>query len=74
MKWTAPNCIFEVDNITEHWTFSNKFDLVHLRYLVGSFSHSEWEALYRRAYDALQPGGWIEQVEVGKLLCCLCLK
>lgn len=34
-----------------------------MRLLFGSFPRAEFKALYKRAYDDLQPGGWIEQVE-----------
>ncbi|KAL5353101.1 hypothetical protein ACLOAV_001131 [Pseudogymnoascus australis] len=63
-NWVPPNCIFEVDDITQDWTWNNKFDLIHLRLLLGAFKQDEWAALYRRCYDNLQPGGWIEQVEL----------
>lgn len=63
-KWVPPNCIFEVDDILKSWTWSNKFDLVHLRLMNGSFRTAEWDKLYKRVYDNLEPGGWIEQVEV----------
>ncbi|KFY28414.1 hypothetical protein V493_02946 [Pseudogymnoascus sp. VKM F-4281 (FW-2241)] len=64
VTWVPPNCIFEVDDITQEWTWHNKFDLIHLRLLLGAFKKDEWETLYRRCYDNLQPGGWIEQVEL----------
>lgn len=68
-----------MDNITQPWTWSTKFDFVHLRHLAGGLSHREWEELYRRIYDNLQPGGWIEQVDLGAqltfllvyILCCM---
>ncbi|KFZ25220.1 hypothetical protein V502_00303 [Pseudogymnoascus sp. VKM F-4520 (FW-2644)] len=64
VTWVPPNCIFEVDDITQEWTWHNKFDLIHLRLLLGAFKPEEWATLYRRCYDNLQPGGWIEQVEL----------
>ncbi|OBT62535.1 hypothetical protein VE03_07387 [Pseudogymnoascus sp. 23342-1-I1] len=63
-NWVPPNCIFEVDDITQDWTWNNKFDLIHMRLLLGAFKREEWAQLYRRCYDNLQPGGWIEQVEL----------
>lgn len=62
--WVPPNCILEVDDVNESWTFSKQFDLVHLRLLLGAFTDEQWTALYGRAYAALAPGGWIEQVEL----------
>ncbi|OBT98479.1 hypothetical protein VE01_03534 [Pseudogymnoascus verrucosus] len=64
VTWVPPNCIFEVDDITQDWTWNNKFDLIHLRLLLGAFKQDEWAKLYRQCYDNLQPGGWIEQVEL----------
>lgn len=67
--WTAPNCIFEVDYVLDRdWSFPHKFDLVHLRHLAGGLGHHDWEVLYHHIYDNLQPGGWIEQVDVGSEL------
>ena len=33
-----------------------------MRGLYGSIRH--WDAFYKEAYDALEPGGWIEQAEI----------
>ena len=43
--------------------WNQRFDLVHMRHLLGAMSKQEWTALYKRIYDNLLPGGWIEQVE-----------
>lgn len=61
--WVAPNCILEVDDVTQRWTWAHKFDLVHLRFMMGSFTQDQWKKVYREAYKNLEPGGWIEQVE-----------
>lgn len=34
-----------------------------MRHMLGAMNKQEWAALYRRIYDNLEPGGWIEQVE-----------
>ncbi|KAJ5215109.1 hypothetical protein N7468_010788 [Penicillium chermesinum] len=65
VDWTPPNCILEVDDILEEWTWREKFDLIHMRSLLGSFDPAEWTKVYQQCYDKLQPGGWIEQMEVG---------
>lgn len=31
---------------------------------MGSFSFEEWDKLYERSYNNLQPGGWFEQSEM----------
>lgn len=61
-NFIPPNLRFEIEDCTSEWTFSpGIFDFVHMRYLVGSII--DWTALYREAYRALQPGGWLESVE-----------
>lgn len=62
-SWTPPNCIFEVDDVTKPWTWAEKFDLVHLRWMVATFDDKGWENIYRQAYENLKPGGWIEHLE-----------
>ncbi|KAJ3530706.1 hypothetical protein NM208_g9209 [Fusarium decemcellulare] len=45
------------------WTYRpESFDFVHIRALYGSIS--DWGELYRQAYQALVPGGWIENMEI----------
>lgn len=60
-----PNCALEVDDVLKPWVWTPKFDLVHLRWMLGSFTPEEWDGLYKQAYENLIPGGWIEQVEPG---------
>jgi hypothetical protein len=51
--WVPPNCIFEVDDITQEWTWRNKFDLIHFRLLLGAFKPDEWTKLYRSCYECV---------------------
>lgn len=44
-----------MDDITQEWTWHNKFDLIHLRLLLGAFKKDEWETLYRRCYECVYP-------------------
>lgn len=53
--WVPPNCILEVDDITKPWTFPFKFDLVHIRQLIGALPRSGWMKVYRRAYEYISP-------------------
>lgn len=68
--WLPANCSLEVDDVSKPWTWSQGFDLVHIRQMAGAFPIPEWERLYRQAYDSLEPGGWIEQVELDPELLC----
>ncbi|KAL7267471.1 hypothetical protein RUND412_009941 [Rhizina undulata] len=48
-NWVPPNLSFEVDDIEEIWSYKeSSFDFIHIR------------CLYRQAFKALKPGGWIE--------------
>lgn len=53
-----PNAKFVVDDFEEDWLFKQKFDVVHGRMLATTFADPV--KLFRKARDALQPGGWIE--------------
>ncbi|KAL7276562.1 hypothetical protein RUND412_000442 [Rhizina undulata] len=58
-SWVPPNVTFEVDDIEEIWPYKdNSFDFVHLRNMAGFIY--DWPKLYRQAFKALKPGGWIE--------------
>ncbi|KAK1754075.1 S-adenosyl-L-methionine-dependent methyltransferase [Echria macrotheca] len=60
--WVPPNCRFEVDDANMNWTFGDgRFNLVHIRDLVGSIRDDE--KLYAHAFCSLEPGGWIEHTE-----------
>ena len=66
--WVPPNCIFEVDNVAERWTWKERFDLIHIRQFMGALSTAQIDEFYKQAYDNLVPGGWIEQ-EIGRASC-----
>ncbi|KAI5455847.1 S-adenosyl-L-methionine-dependent methyltransferase [Mariannaea sp. PMI_226] len=54
-----PNCSFiQHDAETDDWAFSQKFDYVHLRYIVTCFNDTK--SVIQKAFDHMEPGGWIE--------------
>lgn len=58
-----PNLRFEVDDFTEPWLYRKEsFDFVYARALYGCVA--DWPALYREAMIHLQPGGYMEQLEL----------
>ncbi|KAL7276587.1 hypothetical protein RUND412_000429 [Rhizina undulata] len=58
-QWVPPNLTFEVDDIEEPWSWAdNSFDFIHIRHMAGHIVN--WPRLYRQAFKALKPGGWIE--------------
>jgi SAM-dependent methyltransferase len=60
--WVPPNCSFHIEDAQLDWTYAHaSFDFVHIRAMYGSIS--DWPKLYRQAYDALMPHGWIENFE-----------
>ncbi|KAJ5421538.1 hypothetical protein N7491_009983 [Penicillium cf. griseofulvum] len=52
------------DDILRDWTWRDPFDFIHMRLMLGAFTPDEWDRLYKQCYDALTPGGWIEQIEL----------
>ncbi|KAK2033255.1 methyltransferase domain-containing protein [Colletotrichum zoysiae] len=66
-SWVPPNLKFEIDDCTREWTFEpESFDYVHIRFLVGSIA--DWPALFKEAYRALKPGGYLESFEVSPVV------
>ncbi|OQE00175.1 hypothetical protein PENVUL_c057G01710 [Penicillium vulpinum] len=70
VTWTPPNCILEVDNIAEDWTWNEPQDLIHMRIMIGAFDNAEWDRVYQQCYDNIRPGGWIEQLEASPFIEC----
>jgi SAM-dependent methyltransferase len=58
-----PNLKFYVDDVESEWLYNpnEAFDFIHGRGMGGSISN--WDQLYRQAYEHLKPGGWIEMQE-----------
>ncbi|KAI1839103.1 hypothetical protein DTO006G1_757 [Penicillium roqueforti] len=71
ITWMPPNCILEVDNILEEWTWRDPLDLIHMRIMTGSFDHAGWDHVYTSSYRNLRPGGWIEQLEGSTCIDCI---
>ncbi|RYP39845.1 hypothetical protein DL767_001964 [Monosporascus sp. MG133] len=60
--WIPPNCKFEIDDAELPWTWpEGTFDYIHIRYLLGSIS--DWPGLFKQAFAALKPGGYVESFE-----------
>ncbi|KAK0726057.1 S-adenosyl-L-methionine-dependent methyltransferase [Lasiosphaeris hirsuta] len=61
--WIPPNMRFEVDDASLEWTWGEgTFDFVHIRYLFGAIA--DWGALFKQAFRAAKPGGWVQSGEV----------
>ncbi|TEA20113.1 Secondary metabolism regulator LAE1 [Colletotrichum sidae] len=57
-EFVPPNCSFEVDDVEKEWMWSKPFDFVFIRNMIASFS--DWEDIVSKAYDNLEPGGYLE--------------
>ncbi|KAL0937649.1 uncharacterized protein CTRU02_207380 [Colletotrichum truncatum] len=60
--FTPPNVKFEVDDVEEPWIYSQKFDYIHSRMMTSSIG--DWRTYLQRCYDNLNPGGYLELIEV----------
>ncbi|KAG8529897.1 uncharacterized protein KY384_005378 [Bacidia gigantensis] len=56
--WVPANVKFEIDDMEETWTFREKFDFIHLRYLAAAIK--DWPALAKKAFENTKPGGFVE--------------
>lgn len=56
-----PNCRFEVDDFNLEFLDDSKYDLIHERSLVGTIP--DWPEFYRKCFNALAPGGWLDITE-----------
>ncbi|KAI4227821.1 MAG: hypothetical protein L6R36_002115 [Xanthoria steineri] len=57
-SWVPPNVKFEVDDSEEPWTFREKFDVIHARYLATAIA--DWPKLVSQAFQFTKPGGYSE--------------
>jgi SAM-dependent methyltransferase len=61
-SFVPPNVEFQVDDMEETWTFSAPFDFIHSRFMTASFA--DWPRFFKQCYDNLEPGGWLEVVDI----------
>ncbi|KAK3356296.1 S-adenosyl-L-methionine-dependent methyltransferase [Lasiosphaeria hispida] len=60
--WVPPNASFQVMDASESWTFGeNTFDYIHPFFSYGAIA--DWPSLFRKAFNHLKPGGWIEHAD-----------
>lgn len=59
---TIFNYEFKIKNAEVDWTFTEPFDFIHSRMLrLGIHG---WPHYFRRCFDNLKPGGWLEEQEI----------
>ena len=62
---TPPNCSFVKANVEHDWSFApseQPFNLIFGRMLVLGIH--DWSDFFKRCYDHLEPGAWLESQEV----------
>jgi hypothetical protein len=48
--WVPPNVEFVIDDAEGDWNFSERFELIHTRFMNG-FSIRSWTRFYKQAFD-----------------------
>ena len=61
-SFVPPNLTFQIDDVEEPWTFSQQFDFIYSRMMIGSVA--DFPRLYRQCFDNLSNGGWIETLDI----------
>jgi hypothetical protein len=56
----SPNVEFFVEDAEDEWV-GKKYDFVHIRMVSGAIK--DWAGLLAKAFDHLNPGGWLEVTE-----------
>lgn len=51
ITWIPPNCILEVDDILQDWTWQQPFDLIHMRIMDAAFTYKETARLYKQCFE-----------------------
>jgi cyclopropane fatty-acyl-phospholipid synthase-like methyltransferase len=62
----SPNVTFEIDDLEDTWTFSQKFDFVHSRMMTGSFT--DWPRFFKQAYESVLPSPLTPSYSISPLL------
>ncbi|OAA33538.1 hypothetical protein AAL_01003 [Moelleriella libera RCEF 2490] len=64
-----PNVSFYVEDSSDSWDYPHKFDYIHTRVTGGCWSSFE-EQVVQQAFEALEPGGYLESQEIDSSLGC----
>ncbi|KAJ3455389.1 hypothetical protein MRS44_013989 [Fusarium solani] len=57
-EWVPSNLEFQLDDANLEWTFKERFEFIYGRRMVGSIT--DWVEFAKKAFAALQPGGYLE--------------
>ncbi|CAF9915342.1 MAG: hypothetical protein ALECFALPRED_010113 [Alectoria fallacina] len=71
-RWVPPNVRFEIDDVEADWTYHQKFDYIHCRFMGNAIQN--WPRLIPRSirgnnqYEVFvvhtKPGGWVECIDL----------
>ncbi|TVY38306.1 putative methyltransferase [Lachnellula occidentalis] len=61
-EFVPPNLSFEVDDVDDDWVYTHPFEYIHGRLMV--FAFSDPLAVFRKAFNALSPGGYFEMQDL----------
>ncbi|ETN39249.1 uncharacterized protein HMPREF1541_05472 [Cyphellophora europaea CBS 101466] len=61
-NYVPPNLKFEIDDFNNDWTFTQKFDLIVGRCLVGASGN--YPRLFQQALTYLSPNGYLEMIDI----------
>jgi len=61
-RWVPPNVRFEVDDVENEWTYHQKFDYIHCRFMA--FAIRDWPKLIRQCFENTKPGGYVECIDL----------
>ncbi|KAK1469283.1 methyltransferase [Colletotrichum melonis] len=61
-QWVPPNVRFEIDDVESPWVETKKYDFIMCRYMTASIT--DWPKLVRNIYNHLNPGGWVEFLDM----------
>ncbi|KAM0262152.1 hypothetical protein ACHAQJ_001895 [Trichoderma viride] len=64
-----PNVNFYVEDSSDMWNYTDKFGYIHTRLTAGSWASFERE-IAQQAFEALEPGGWLESQETEAVFGC----
>ncbi|PFH61337.1 hypothetical protein XA68_17639 [Ophiocordyceps unilateralis] len=62
-----PNVSFFVEDSSDPWEYSDRFDYIHTRATAGCWADFESQIAHQ-AFQALQPGGWFEAQELDSVV------
>ncbi|KAH7011685.1 S-adenosyl-L-methionine-dependent methyltransferase [Ilyonectria destructans] len=64
-----PNVSFYVEDSSQPWDYTDKFDYIHTRITAGCWSSFQ-EQVAEQAFESLSPGGYFESQEYDAIVAC----